>query len=126
MVYEYSTIVDFPLTENSNGWYVAEDAVKKMVHYYNTHYGCKAPVIIEKETKQNNIVGTVNSNEKLTIEHHSKNKCSIKLPVLLRTDFNPNQFYQAVDLCNVKTNPNNPNELISFRIKNVVAISKEE
>ena len=126
MVYEYTTTVDFPLIKNKNGWYVTEDAVKKMVRYYNTHYGCKAPVIVEKETGKNNIVGTINSSEKLTIENHDKTKCSIKLSVLLRTDFNPSQFYQAVDLCDVETNPNNPNELVSFRIKNVVAIPKED
>ena len=126
MVYEYTTTVDFPLIKNKNGWYVTEEAVKKMVRYYNTHYGCKAPVIVEKETEQNNIVGTVNSNEKLTIEHYGETKCSIKLPVLLRTDFNPSQFYQAVDLCDVETNPNNPDELVSFRIGRVMVIPKED
>lgn len=126
MVYEYTTTVDFPLTENPNGWYVTEDAVKKMVRYYNTHHGCKAPVIVEKDSKQDNVVGTVNSNENLIVEYHDETKYSIKLPVLLKTDFNPDKFNQAVDLCNVKTNPNNPNELISFRIQNVVAIPKED
>ena len=55
MVYEYTTTVDFPLVKNKNGWYVTEEAVKKMVRYYNTHYGCKAPVILEKEADENNI-----------------------------------------------------------------------
>ena len=133
MVYEYTTTVDFPLTQNKNGWYVTEEAVKKMVHYYNTHYGCKAPVVIEKSLNKTDIiktiapvVGTVDSSKKLLIEYHDETKYSVKIPVLLRTDFSPEKFYQAVDLCNVKVNPNNPDELISFRIKSVVAIPKNK
>lgn len=131
MVYEYTTTVDFPLTQNKNGWYVTKDAVKKMVRYYNTHYGCKAPVILEKETDENNIennivVGAINSTEKLVITHHDEAKYSVKIPVLLRTDFKPDQFNQAVDLSDVKTNPNNPNEIVSFRIRNIAVFPKED
>lgn len=133
MVYEYTTTVDFPLTQNKNGWYVTEEAVKKMVHYYNTHYGCKAPVVIEKSLNKTDIiktiapvVGTVDSSKKLLIEYHDETKYSVKIPVLLRTDFSPEKFYQAVDLCNVNVNPNNPDELVSFRIGSVVAIPKNK
>ena len=133
MVYEYTTTVDFPLNKNKNGWYVTKDAVKKMLRYYNTHYGCKAPVVIEKSLNKTDIVktitpvvGTVDSSKKLLIEHHDETKYSVKIPVLLKTDFSPEKFYQAVDLCNVNVNPNNPDELISFRIGRVVAIPKED
>ena len=133
MVYEYTTTVDFPLTQNKNGRYVTEEAVKKMVRYYNTHYGCKAPVVVEKSLNKTiapvvgtPVVGTVDSSKKLLIEYHDETKCSVKIPVLLRTDFSPENFYQAVDLCNVKVNPNNPDELISFRIESVVAIPKNK
>ena len=109
MVYEYTTTVDFPLVKNKNGWYVTEEAVKKMVRYYNTHYGCKAPVILEKEADENNIennimVGVINSTKKLVVAHHDEAKYSVKIPVLLRTDFKPDQFNQSVDLSDVKTN----------------------
>ena len=131
MVDEYTTTVDFPLTQNKNGWYVTEEAVKKMVRYYNTHYGCKAPVVIEKTLNKTDIiktiapvVGTVDSSKKLLIEYHDETKYSVKIPVLLRTDFSPEKFYQAVDLCNVNVNPNNPDELVSFRIGSFVAIPK--
>ena len=128
MVYEYTTTVDFPLIKNKNGWYVTEEAVKKMVRYYNTHYGCKAPVVIEKSLNKTiaPVVGTVDSSKKLLIEYHDETKYSVKISVLLRTDFSPEKFYQAVDLCNVKVNPNNPDELISFRIKSVVTIPKNK
>ena len=133
MVYEYTTTVDFPLTQNKNGWYVTEEAVKKMVRYYNTHDGCKAPVVIEKSLNKTNIVktiapvvGTVDSSKKLIIEYHDETKYSVKIPVLLKTDFSPEKFYQAVDLCNVNVNPNNPDELVSFRIGSVVAIPKNK
>lgn len=133
MVYEYTTTVDFPLTQNKNGWYVTEEAVKKMVRYYNTHDGCKAPVVIEKSLNKTDIiktiapvVGTVDSSKKLLIEYHDETKYSVKIPVLLRTDFSPEKFYQAVDLCNVNVNPNNPDELVSFRIGSVVAIPKNK
>lgn len=133
MVYEYTTTVDFPLTQNKNGWYVTEEAVKKMVRYYNTHDGCKAPVVIEKSLNKTDIiktiapvVGTVDSSKKLIIEYHDETKYSVKIPVLLRTDFSPEKFYQAVDLCNVNVNPNNPDELVSFRIGSVVAIPKNK
>ena len=133
MVYEYTTTVDFPLTQNKNDWYVTEEAVKKMVRYYNTHYGCKAPVVIEKSLNKTDIVktiapvvGTVDSSKKLLIEYHDETKYSIKIPVLLRTDFSPEKFYQAVDLCNVNVNPNNPDELVSFRIGSIVAIPKNK
>lgn len=133
MVYEYTTTVDFPLTQNKNGWYVTEEAVKKMVRYYNTHDGCKAPVVIEKSLNKTNIVktivpvvGTVDSSKKLIIEYHDETKYSVKIPVLLKTDFSPEKFYQAVDLCNVNVNPNNPDELVSFRIERVVAIPKNK
>ena len=133
MVYEYTTTVDFPLTQNKNGWYVTKDAVKKMVRYYNTHYGCKAPVILEKSLNKTDIiktiapvVGTVDSSKKLIIEYHDETKYSVKIPVLLKTDFSPEKFYQAVDLCNVNVNPNNPDELVSFRIGSVVAIPKNK
>lgn len=133
MVYEYTTTVDFPLIKNKNGWYVTEEAVKKMVRYYNTHYGCKAPVVVEKSLNKTiapvvgtPVVGTVDSSKELLIEYHDETKCSVKISVLLRTDFSPEKFYQAVDLCNVKVNPNNPDELISFRIKSVVAIPKNK
>ena len=133
MVYEYTTTVDFPLTQNKNGWYVTEEAVKKMVRYYNTHYGCKAPVVIEKSLNKTYIVktiapvvGTVDSSKKLIIEYHDETKYSVKIPVLLKTDFSPEKFYQAVDLCNVNVNPNNPDELVSFRIGSVVAIPKNK
>ena len=133
MVYEYTTTVDFPLIKNKNGWYVTEEAVKKMVRYYNTHYGCKAPVVVEKSLNKTiapvvgtPVVGTVDSSKKLLIEYHDETKYSVKISVLLRTDFSPEKFYQAVDLCNVKVNPNNPDELISFRIKSVVAIPKNK
>ena len=133
MVYEYTTTVDFPLTQNKNGWYVTEEAVKKMVRYYNTHDGCKAPVVIEKNLNKTDIiktiapvVGTVDSSKKLIIEYHDETKYSVKIPVLLKTDFSPEKFYQAVDLCNVNVNPNNPDELVSFRIGSVVAIPKNK
>ena len=133
MVYEYTTTVDFPLTQNKNGWYVTEEAVKKMVRYYNTHYGCKAPVVIEKSLNKTDIVktiapvvGTVDSSKKLIIEYYDETKYSVKIPVLLKTDFSPEKFYQAVDLCNVNVNPNNPDELVSFRIGSVVAIPKNK
>ena len=133
MVYEYTTTVDFPLIQNKNGWYVTEEAVKKMVRYYNTHDGCKAPVVIEKSLNKTNIVktivpvvGTVDSSKKLIIEYHDETKYSVKIPVLLKTDFSPEKFYQAVDLCNVNVNPNNPDELVSFRIERVVAIPKNK
>ena len=133
MVYEYTTTVDFPLIQNKNGWYVTEEAVKKMVRYYNTHYGCKAPVVIEKSLNRTDIVktiapvvGTVDSSKKLIIEYHDETKYSVKIPVLLKTDFSPEKFYQAVDLCNVNVNPNNPDELVSFRIGSVVAIRKNK
>ena len=133
MVYEYTTTVDFPLTQNKNGWYVTEEAVKKMVRYYNTHDGCKAPVVIEKSLNKTDIiktiapvVGTVDSSKKLLIEYHDETKYSVKIPVLLRTDFSPEKFYQAVDLCNVNVNPNNPDELVSFRIRSIVAIPKNK
>ena len=133
MVYEYATTVDFPLVKNKNGWYVTEEAVKKMVRYYNTHYGCKAPVVIEKSLNRTDIVktiapvvGTVDSSKKLIIEYHDETKYSVKIPVLLKTDFSPEKFYQAVDLCNVNVNPNNPDELVSFRIGSVVAIPKNK
>ena len=130
MVYEYTTTVDFPLVKNKNGWYVTEEAVKKMMRYYNTHYGCKAPVILEKEADENNIennivVGVINSTEKLVVAHHDEAKYSVKIPVLLRTDFKPDQFNQSVDLSDVKTNPNNPNEIFSFRIRNIALFPKE-
>ena len=133
MVYEYTTTVDFPLIQNKNGWYVTEEAVKKMVRYYNTYYGCKAPVVIEKSLNKTDIVktiapvvGTVDSSKKLIIEYHDETKYSVKIPVLLKTDFSPEKFYQAVDLCNVNVNPNNPDELVSFRIGSVVAIPKNK
>ena len=133
MVYEYTTTVDFPLIQNKNGWYVTEKAVKKMMRYYNTHYGCKAPVVIEKSLNKTDIVktiapvvGTVDSSKKLIIEYHDETKYSVKIPVLLKTDFSPEKFYQAVDLCNVNVNPNNPDELVSFRIGSVVAIPKNK
>ena len=133
MVYEYTTTVDFPLTQNKNGWYVTEEAVKKMVRYYNTHDGCKAPVVIEKSLNKTDIVktiapvvGTVDSSKKLIIEYHDETKYSVKIPVLLKTDFSPEKFYQAVDLCNVNVNPNNPDELVSSRIGSVVAIPKNK
>ena len=133
MVYEYTTTVDFPLIQNKNGWYVTEEAVKKMMRYYNTHYGCKAPVVIEKSLNKTDIVktispvvGTVDSSKKLIIEYHDETKYSVKIPVLLKTDFSPEKFYQAVDLCNVNVNPNNPDELVSFRIGSVVAIPKNK
>ena len=133
MVYEYTTTVDFPLTQNKNGWYVTEEAVKKMVRYYNTHDGCKAPVVIEKSLNKTDIiktiapvVGTVDSSKKLIIEYHDETKYSVKIPVLLKTDFSPEKFYQAVDLCNVNVNPNNPDELVSFRIGSIVAIPKNK
>ena len=133
MVYEYTTTVDFPLIQNKNGWYVTEEAVKKMVRYYNTHDGCKAPVVIEKSLNKTDIVktiapvvGTVDSSKKLIIEYHDETEYSVKIPVLLKTDFSPEKFYQAVDLCNVNVNPNNPDELVSFRIGSVVAIPKNK
>ena len=133
MVYEYTTTVDFPLVKNKNGWYVTEEAVKKMVRYYNTHYGCKAPVVIEKSLNKTDIVktiapvvGTVDSSKKLVVAHHDEAKYSVKIPVLLRTDFKPDQFNQAVDLSDVKTNPNNPNEIVSFRIRNIAVFPKED
>ena len=133
MVYEYTTTVDFPLTQNKNSWYVTEEAVKKMVRYYNTHDGCKAPVVIEKSLNKTDIiktvapvVGTVDSSKKLLIEYHDETKYSVKIPVLLRTDFSPEKFYQAVDLCNVNVNPNNPDEIVSFRIGSIVAIPKNK
>ena len=133
MVYEYTTTVDFPLTQNKNGWYVTEEAVKKMVRYYNTHDGCKAPVVIEKSLNKTDIiktiapvVGTVDSSKKLIIEYHDETKYSVKIHVLLKTDFSPEKFYQAVDLCNVNVNPNNPDELVSFRIGSIVAIPKNK
>ena len=133
MVYEYTTTVDFPLTQNKNGWYVTEEAVKKMVRYYNTHDGCKAPVVIEKSLNKTDIIktiapviGTVDFSKKLLIEYHDETKYSVKIPVLLRTDFSPEKFYQAVDLCNVNVNPNNPDELVSFRIGSIVAIPKNK
>ena len=131
MVYEYTTTVDFPLTQNKNGWYVTKKKKKKMVRYYNTHYGCKAPVILEKEADENNIennivVGVINSTEKLVVAHHDEAKYSVKIPVLLRTDFKPDHFNQAVDLSDVKTNPNNPNEIVSFRIRNIAVFPKED
>ena len=133
MIYEYTTTVDFPLTQNKNGWYITEEAVKKMVRYYNTHDGCKAPVVIEKSLNKTDIiktiapvVGTVDSSKKLIIEYHDETKYSVKIPVLLKTDFSPEKFYQAVDLCNVNVNPNNPDELVSFRIGSVVAIPKNK
>ena len=133
MVYEYTTTVDFPLFKNKNGWYVTEEAVKKMVRYYNTHGGCKAPVVIEKSLNKTDIVktitpvvGTVDSFKKLLTEYHDETKYSVKIPVLLRTDFNTDQFNQAVNLSDVKTNPDNPNEIVSFRIESVVAIPKED
>ena len=131
MVYEYTTTVDFPLVKNKNGWYVTEEAVKKMMRYYNTHYGCKAPVILEKEADENNIennivVGVINSTEKLVVAHHDEAKYSVKIPVLLRTDFKPDQFNQSADLSDVKTNPNNPNEIVSFRIRNIAVFPKED
>lgn len=138
MVYEYTTTVDFPLFKNKNGWYVTEEAVKKMVRYYNTHGGCKAPVVIEKSLNKTDIVktitpvigtpvvGTVDSSKKLLTEYHDETKYSVKIPVLLRTDFNTDQFNQAVNLSDVKTNPDNPNEIVSFRIESVVAIPKED
>ena len=133
MVYEYTTTVDFPLVKKKNDWYVTEEAVKKMVRYYNTHYGCKAPVVIEKSLNRTDIVktiapvvGTVDSSKKLIIEYHDETKYSVKIPVLLKTDFSPEKFYQAVDLCNGNVNPNNPDELVSFRIGSVVAIPKNK
>ena len=133
MVYEYTTTVDFHLVKNKNGWYVTEEAVKKMVRYYNTHDGCKAPVVIEKSLNKTDIVktiapvvGTVDSSKKLIIEYHDETEYSVKIPVLLKTDFSPEKFYQAVDLCNVNVNPNNPDELVSFRIGSVVAIPKNK
>lgn len=131
MVYKYTTTVDFPLTQNKNGWYVTKDAVKKMVRYYNTHYGCTSPIIVEKEADENNIkdnivVGVVDSSEKLAIVHHDEAEYSVKIPVLLRTDFKPDQFNQAVDLSDVKTNPDNPNEIVSFRIGNIAVFPKED
>lgn len=133
MVYEYTTTVDFPLTQNKNGWYVTEEAVKKMVRYYNTHYGCKAPVVIEKSLNKTiapvvgtPVVGTVDSSKKLLTEYHDETKCSVKIPVLLQTDFKADQFNQAVDLSDVKTNPNNPNEIVSFRIRNIAVFPKED
>ena len=138
MVYEYTTTVDFPLFKNKNGWYVTEEAVKKMVRYYNTHGGCKAPVVIEKSLNKTDIVktitpvigtpvvGTVDSSKKLLTEYHDETKYSVKIPVLVRTDFNTDQFNQAVNLSDVKTNPDNPNEIVSFRIESVVAIPKED
>lgn len=138
MVYEYTTTVDFPLTQNKNGWYVTEEVVKKMVRYYNTHDGCKAPVVIEKSLNKTDIVktivpvvgtpvvGVVDSSKKLLIEYHDETKCSVKIPVLLRTDFNTDQFNQAVSLSDVKTNPDNPNEIISFRIQSIDVFPKED
>lgn len=138
MVYEYTTTLEFPLFKNKNGWYVTEEAVKKMVRYYNTHGGCKAPVVIEKSLNKTDIVktiapvvgtpvvGTVDSSKKLLTEYHDETKYSVKIPVLLRTDFNTDQFNQAVNLSDVKTNPDNPNEIVSFRIESVVAIPKED
>ena len=72
------------------------------------------------------VVGTVDSSKKLIIEYHDETKYSVKIPVLLKTDFSPEKFYQAVDLCNVNVNPNNPDELVSFRIGSVVAIPKNK
>lgn len=127
MVYEYTTTVDFPLTKNKNDWYVTKDAVKKMVRHYNAHYSCKAPIVLEKEANKNKIpVGVVNSNEKLVITHHDETKCSVKIPVLLRTDVNPDQLNQAVDLSDVKFNPDNPNEIVSFEIQKIAVFPKED
>ena len=69
---------------------------------------------------------TINSTEKLVVTHHDEAKYSVKIPVLLRTDFKPDQFNQAVDLSDVKTNPNNPNEIVSFRIQNIAVFPKED
>lgn len=128
MVYEYTTTVDFPLTKNKNDWYVTKDAVKKMVRHYNAHYGCKAPVVVEKDANKNKIpIGVVNSNEKLVVTHHDETKYSVKIPVLLRADFDPESLgFFAVDLCDVKTNPDNPNEVISFKIQNIAVFPKED
>lgn len=133
MVYEYTTTVDFPLTQNKNGWYITEEAVKKMVRYYNTHDGCKAPVVIEKSLNKTDIVktiapvvGIVDSSKKLLTEYHDETKYSVKIPVLLRTDFNTDQFNQAVSLSDVKTNPDNPNEIVSFRIQSIDVFPKED
>lgn len=133
MVYEYTTTLEFPLIDHTTtGWYTTKEAIKKMVRYYNYHGGCKAPVVIETKTGIEKTVGTVDSSKKLIVEpidekdEENNFKCRVKVPVLLRTDFNPAQFNVVADLYKVETDSFYHNMLLSFKIQYIVAIPKED
>lgn len=106
MVYEYTTTVNFPLVSYTTaGWYTTIKAIKNMIRYYNGHKNCRAPVVIETETGDK-VVGTVDSSKRIIFEGIVEEGCfcHVKIPVLLRTDFNIDQlnYFVAIDLYKVE------------------------
>lgn len=125
MMYEYKTKVDFSLTPNKNGWYTTKEAVENMVHDFNKE-PYSAPVVIERENKTDKVTGLISTNRKIETVKLTDSIYTVEIPLMLRADFQTEKFLQAVDLDEVELNPDNPEELISFRIKNIVAIPKED
>lgn len=129
MVYEYTTTVNFPLVSYTTaGWYTTIKAIKNMIRYYNGHKNCRAPVVIETETGDK-VVGTVDSSKRIIFEGIVEEGCfcHVKIPVLLRTDFNIDQlnYFVAIDLYKVERDFFYHNMLNSFKIKQVVIIPKK-
>ncbi len=129
MVYEYTTTVNFPLVSYTTaGWYTTINAIKYMIKYYNGHKNCKAPVVIETETGDK-IVGTVDSSKKIIFDGIVEEGCfcHVKIPILLRADFDMNQedYYVVIDIHKVEKDSFYYNMLNSFKIQQVVIIPKK-
>lgn len=133
MVYEYITeytaTVTFPLVSYTTaGWYTNIKAIKKMIKYYNEHKNCKAPVVIETE-EGDKVVGTVDSSKKIIFDCIIEEGCfcNIKIPLLLRADFNIDQLnhHVVVELYKVEKDSFYYKMFNSFKIESVVIIPKK-
>lgn len=125
MMYEYKTKVDFSLNPNKNGWYTNKDAVENMIQNFNKE-PYSAPVVIERESEADKVIGLISTNGKIETVKLTDSVYTVEIPLMLQADFQTEKFLQAVDLDEVELNPDNPEELISFRIKNIIAIPKED
>lgn len=125
MMYEHKTKVDFSLIPNKNGWYTTKETVENMIRDFNKE-PYSAPVVIEKENEANKVTGLISTNGKIKTVKLTDSVYTVEIPLMLQTDFQTEKFLQAVDLDEVELNPDNPEELISFKIKNIVAIPKED
>ena len=129
MVYEYTTTVSFPLVSYTTaGWYTTVKAIKYMIRYYNNHKNCRAPVVIETEAGDK-VVGTVDTSKKIIFDGLVEEGCfcHVKIPILLRADFDMNQdYYVTMDLYKIEKDSFYHNMLNSFKIEQVVIIPKNK